>query len=181
MPKVDPKEHFTTHLFEDIFNKVLFHEANFFVNSQQPPVSKKGSEKACDIAINYVTDTFDRQIFCFVEAKRASNIIHSKIQSLEEQALTYCLEFLAANPDATMVFACTLVGASIRCWSVQADAPELKGFWDGGDVGSFDFYKDVGDEAHRGLLERIFNFMKTMPVGTMPLGLPSSSIGQQLS
>ena len=32
--EIDPKEYFTVHLFEDLFNKVIFTGDMFFVNSQ---------------------------------------------------------------------------------------------------------------------------------------------------
>jgi hypothetical protein len=50
----DPKEYYTVHLFEDLFNFVLFPGPNFKVNSQQPPSDKKGVDKSCDIAVKFV-------------------------------------------------------------------------------------------------------------------------------
>ena len=175
--ETDPKEHFTVHLFEDLFNKVIFSEDNFFVNSQQPPASKKGTERACDISIKHIADDFEHQILCFAEAKRARNVIYSKIQELEDQALSYCLEFLTANPDVGIIYACTLVGASIRCWSLRAGEEKFQGFWGDENMGSFDFYKDVGDDAHFPLLERSFNMMKVVPTGIVPRGLSLANIG----
>jgi len=50
----DPKEHYTVHLFEDLFNKQIFTGDLFYVNSQQPLSRKKGSDKAADIVIKYL-------------------------------------------------------------------------------------------------------------------------------
>ncbi len=174
----DPKEHCTVHLFEDFFREI-FKESGYYINSQVPPASKKGSEKAGDLAIKYLTADYQHQIFCFAEAKRAKNHTHAKIRGLEEQARGYCRDFLEAYPDVDVVYACTLVGASIRCWSVSRDK-QLTPFWDGPE-GTFERYMDVGEDRYAEHIMAAFNHMKSIPIGGnagIPLGMNYGDIGR---
>ena len=178
--EIDPKEHFTVHLFEDLFNKEIFTGDMFFVNSQQPPSRKRGRDKACDIAIKYLDQNYHHQILCFAEAKRARNMIYSKIRDLEKQAQGYCQDFLEANQKEEFVYACTLVGASIRCWIMRQGDPNLVGFWDGQQRDDFQYYRDVGLDEHKVELVRAFDLMKSVSPSALRLGQDSSMIGSRL-
>ena len=145
-----------------------------------PPSSKEGCEKACDLAIKYLTHSNKHQIFCFAEAKRAKNHTYSKIRDLEVQAGEYCLEFLEANPEVARVFACTLVGASIRCWDMERGATRLRPFWGKPAEHDFTCYIDVGDDHLAHAVETAFSHMKAVPVGNdMPFYLDYDSIGRR--
>jgi hypothetical protein len=148
----DPKEHFTFKLWEDLFNKQLFQGDGFTVNSQQPPSTRKGSEKACDIVVMYVDNDYEHQILCFAECKRAKSVKISKIRALETQAQGYCDEFLEAHPNIDIAYACTLVGVYIRCWSLHRGDDKLKGFWSGNEKDHFEHYKDAGSDDDRQIL-----------------------------
>ncbi|KIH91146.1 hypothetical protein SPBR_01829 [Sporothrix brasiliensis 5110] len=176
--EIDPKEHTTVHFFENLFNRVIFHHPRYFVNSQVPPASKKGSEKACDIAVKYADGNLRQRIFCFAEAKRAKSNTQAKIQDLERQALGYCVDYLDANSEINLVFACTLVGASLRCWSFHRGDDYFRPFW--GDIRpSYSQYLDVGVDANVAELDRAFNFMRNMSLdGIMPAGLEFHDVGR---
>ncbi|KLU90713.1 hypothetical protein MAPG_10565 [Magnaporthiopsis poae ATCC 64411] len=178
-----PKEHFTVSLFEDLFNKVIFPEDAFSVNSQVPPATKPGAEKACDIAIRCCMDDYSRQILCFAEAKRASSHTNAAIRDLEEQARGYCADFLDANPNVDKIFACTLVGTSVRCWEFEEKSSHLQPLWNpAGQVATFSEYLDVGEDAVVRRLEKAFWTMKKSSRAKGPLrpGLitPASAAGQ---
>jgi hypothetical protein len=106
----DPKENFTVHLWGDLFNKEIFSDKTFFINSRQPPASAPGPSKSCDIIVKYLTYEWSHQILSFTEAKRARNRTGSKVCDLEVQATEYCYEFLGSNEDVVFVYTCTLVG-----------------------------------------------------------------------
>jgi hypothetical protein len=173
----DPKEHFTVKLFEDLFNKQIFAGDDFFVNSQKPPSTKRGTDKACDIVIMYVDGAYEHQILCFAECKRAKNVTTSKIRALETQAQGYCQDFLDAHPDNSLAYACTLVGVFIRCWSLRRGDRKLQGFWAGNEKDHFEHYRDVGLDEHRRDIEMAFDQMKSVPPLGLRLGQDHSAIG----
>ena len=166
---VHPKEYRTVNLFNHLFSKFIFRESIYGIDNQNPAI---GSAKACDIIINYFTDDFAHQVLCFVEATRASNQTGSLIEALEKQARDYCKEFLNANAnnDTDTVYACTLIGASIRCWIARRDVPGIIGFWSGDQRGSFRYYLDIGLDENRSTLERAFQKMKSVPVSQERIG-----------
>jgi hypothetical protein len=166
----DPKEYYAVHLFEDLFSYLIFPRPDFKVNSQQPPSEKKGKDKVCDLAIKYVDNSRMWHILCFAEAKRAKNTSGSKIRALEEQAEGYCEEFIDAHSEMTMVYSCTLVGASLRAWTWIKGDSKLRGFWAGDEKNHFEYYRDVGLEEHRLELESAFDQMKSMPVRVLRRG-----------
>lgn len=157
---ISPKEHFTVSLFEDLFNKVIFPEDAFSINSQVPPATKHGSEKACDIAIRCCMSGYSRRIFCFAGAKRASSHTKAAIRDLEEQARGYCADFLGANPKVNKIFACTLVGTSVRCWEFRNADSHLRPLWGDKKPSNFSDYLDVGEDAGIPRLEKAFGAMK---------------------
>ena len=177
----DPKEYHTIHLFEDLFNLLTFPRPNYKTNSQQPPSDKVGSDKLCDLATKAVDDGHKWHMFCFSEGKRASNTSDSKIKALEVQAQGYCKEFVDAHPHVNRIYANTLVGASIRCWSYTRGDSKLRGFWNGDEKDHFEHYRDVGNEEHKLQLERAFADMKSMPPGVLHRGQDHSQIGASSS
>ncbi len=141
-----------------------------------PPSEKAGPDKACDIGTHYVDDNYAWHMFCFSEGKRARNTSQSKIRTLENQAQGYCEEYINSHPEVNLVYANTLVGASIRCWKYQRGDSKLRGFWDGDTKDHFEHYKDVGEEVHRPQLENTFADMKSMPPGVLRMGQLHSEI-----
>jgi hypothetical protein len=178
----DPKEYHTVHLFEDLFNFQLFPYAEGFKsNSQVPPSDKAGQDKASDIATKYVDDRYKWHMFCFSEAKRAKNTSQSKIRAVETQAQGYCKEFLESHPEVNMVYANTLVGASIRCWSYKQGDSKLRGFWNGDEKDHFEHYRDVGEDENVAQLEDAIANMKSIPTGVLRRGQDHSQIGASSS
>jgi len=178
--EIDPKEHFTVHLFEDLFNKQIFPGDDFFINSQQPPSEKYGPHKAYDIVIKYLGQDYSHCILCFAEAERARNKTYAKIRDLETQATEYCREFLDANPTVAFVYACTLVGQCMRCWQMGRNNSEMIGFWDGQRRADFLYYQDVGLDENKDELERAFVLMKSVILYSLRIGQDLSMVGSQL-
>ncbi|KAH8817090.1 hypothetical protein F5884DRAFT_853520 [Xylogone sp. PMI_703] len=161
---IDPKEYRTVLLFKGLFEEVLFPGRNFKVNSQYLPSEKMDVDKACDLAVRFVDSQYKWHILCLVEAKRAGK---TGIRDLEDQAELYCEAFLEGHQDQDVIYACTLVGVSVRCWKVTRDSPRLQGLWDADEKGHYEFYKDVGEDANIQLLEHAFEAMKSIPVGPL--------------
>ncbi len=165
-------------MFEDLFQHQIFSQPGYYINSQVPLAREKDNEKACDMAIKFLPADYRHRIFCFAEVKCAETHTYSKIRHLEEQAFGYCLDFLRANPDIGRTYACTLVGASIRCWSLAPGDNELKSFWMG-PKGSLVAYMDVGDDRYAAPLTSAFGDMKLMLIdggAGMPLGMSYEDI-----
>lgn len=174
---VDPKEHKTIALFNFLFSRSIFPGFSYDVSPEQPPAIS--SQNKCDIVIKYLTVDYAWQVLCFVEGKRARNQTDSLINAVEKQASEYCQEFLEAN-NVDMVYACTIVGASIRCWTVEKDEPNavtMTGFWDGSEQGKFQYYLDIGLEQNKDRLLAAFERMKAFPIRHLPLNMDHSSIG----
>jgi len=127
-----------------------------------------------------LTTNYHHQILCFVEAKRARNTIYSNIRDLENQAQGHCQDFLEAHPESDLVYACTLVSARIRCWSLSRGDRKLVGFWDGNGRDDFRYYRDVGLDEHKLELEKAFDLMKSMPPTAIRLGQDPPTIGSRL-
>lgn len=161
----DPEGYPTIHLFEDLFKFELFPRAEGFKsNSLVPSSDKSGQDNACDIATRYVDSKHTWHIFCFSEAKRVKNTSWSKIRDIEAQAEGYCQEYLESHPDVNIVYANTLVGASIRCWSYSKGDSELRGFWNGDDKGRFEHYRDVGEDENLAQLDHAIARMKSVSI-----------------
>ncbi|CAH0053965.1 unnamed protein product [Clonostachys solani] len=158
---VDRTAYKAVNLFEFLFNKFVFSDLKFSVSSQTP--SNVQSRKACDIVIEAETPDRAWQTLCFAGAKRAANQTESLVKAVEDQALGYCKDFLTANSDINKVFACTIIGASIRCWTYSQGDEDLVGFWDGQSRDSYRYYLDIGDDANVARLNHAFNFMKSNP------------------
>ncbi|CAG9947134.1 unnamed protein product [Clonostachys rosea f. rosea IK726] len=130
---IDPKEQQTVELFCALFNKFIFREDEFISFSQAQPQLQ--SNEACGFVIeNYVADKDAYHILCFLEVRRAKNQTGSHIVALETQALGNCGQFFQANPGVPFIYACTLVGTYIRCWTILATedgGPRMQGFWGG--------------------------------------------------
>lgn len=88
------------------------------------------------------------------------------------------IDHLAANSDINLIYACTLVGASVRCWSLQRGDDFLRPFWSGAGS-SYAQYLDVGEDANRDALLEVFGFMANVPLdGALPLDMQHSDIGR---
>jgi len=137
---IDAKEHATTELIENIFNKVIFRDNDdVFINSQQPPWDE--SRKACDIVIKYAIEgSYDLNILCFVECKRTKKTTPYDLGVVENQALRYCAEHLQQNSGVPFVYACTACGAHLRLWKYAEGTGSLQGFWCGSTVADWASY-----------------------------------------
>jgi hypothetical protein len=174
------KEHYTVTYFEDLFNKVIFSNDHFKVNSQIPPASKKGTEKACDLVIKYFDQDWQGQVLCFAECKRREKTSRSNIRDLEMQARGYCQDYLAANSKTDVVYACTLVGVWVRAWIIDRDMGGFKALWGENKLGMFDSYKDTGADENKQLLEWAFESMKSVPPQVVRIGQSYHDIGSNI-
>ncbi|KAH7324883.1 hypothetical protein B0I35DRAFT_425135 [Stachybotrys elegans] len=159
----DPRENAATLLFQYLFQKRLFSEREFSCHSQVFPDDTE--IEPCNLGIKYWTYDNTWQTLCFVEARGANHQTGTQVTALEEQVTGYCRRFLHANPDARRVFACTIVGASIRCWSFTRGDDLLEGFWGLDHEREHEreplaHYLDVGIESNKQTLVDAFNFVK---------------------
>jgi hypothetical protein len=155
---VDPKEYKAVKLFYFLLNKVLFPGFNYAVSPGQPPGLQ--SLNKCDIIVEPLTQHKALQVLCFAEANGANKQSISLVEAVEEQAFGYSKEFVAANDNVDIVFACTIIGASIRCWTYFEGNEKLCGFWDGDQSHSYACYLDIGEDANRARIENAFEMMK---------------------
>lgn len=123
---VDPTEHMTVALWEDLYNKVFL--KGYSNNSQWYPVNEK--KKQVDIGTFYfaqTTEGFRKLSLIFTEAKRANNATSTKpgetLWDLEDQLGDYCKLWLKAErPDVTdQIYANAVCGTYIRCFRVRLD------------------------------------------------------------
>ena len=84
----DPKEHETVALVEVLYNKTIFYEDYFMVNSQWPLAPT--SDRRCDIAVRYLeSGNKNIRIFDICECKRARTSQAFSLKALEKQAFEY--------------------------------------------------------------------------------------------
>lgn len=147
---------------------LLVHAAVTYVGQHQPE-----SDKAHDAAL--VTydkeDSMALKVLYFANAKSSddSETDDSLAEALEKRALEECHEFLAANADVEQIHACTLIGATIRCWVVKKKADSMAGLWNGECRGKFGHYLDLGRDEDRAAIESAFSRMLgDMPIRTAP-------------
>jgi hypothetical protein len=159
---IDPKKHETIELFAWLFNKVLFRGDEWLFSSQQP--YEISVPKACGRVLEQLTEDRTWKVFCFVEWARP-NQRDRLVQGLEDQVFSSCQDLLKAN-DLTSVFACTLIGASIRCWTVTSE--EMVGLWNERNRGSVDYYLDIGLDQNVTQLEMAFSRIKSACTATAP-------------
>jgi hypothetical protein len=159
---IDPKNHETIELFAWLFNKVLFRGDEWLFSSQQP--YEISVPKACGRVLEQLTEDRTWKVFCFVEWARP-NQRDRLVQDLEDQVFSSCQDLLKAN-DLTSVFACTLIGASIRCWTVTSE--EMVGLWNERNRGSVDYYLDIGLDQNVTQLEMAFSRIKSACTATAP-------------
>lgn len=137
----------TLQYFEDLFNKIVFNEDEFSVNSGGQLFSTPGPEKSCDITVTYWDPNGRKWITCFAECLGADETTHVKLVDLEERVAGYCTDFLAAKPDALYIHACTLVGAKIRLWVMKRNTKVLQPLWGIPEQGDLSSYQDTGSDA----------------------------------
>lgn len=157
---VDPKEASTAELFNHLFHKTIFVGDDFACSPKQQPHLR--SNLQCDLVIKYLTSEYAWQTLCFATAKRDDNTNRPErlVDALEAQAQDYCHEFLQARAGIDMIFACTMMGASIRCWMFQREAGNLIGFWAGEQRGESRHYLDIGVDQNIDTLNHAFSHMK---------------------
>ncbi|KAI9749021.1 MAG: hypothetical protein M1835_001659 [Candelina submexicana] len=142
--------HFSNY-FEDVF-----------INSQQPP--EINSRKACDIVIEYTeSGTFHTRVLCFIECKRTKKTTGYDLEQVEKQALEYCMAYLGSDDNLSVVYACTAIGAHIRCWRLFKGEEAFLGFWGGTSPAARDQYKDVGVDADAALIRWAIDYMIALP------------------
>ncbi|RFU34565.1 hypothetical protein B7463_g1761, partial [Scytalidium lignicola] len=163
-------EYYTTiALFEDLFHHIIFSSSEYKSNSLVLPSTKSDPNMACDIVTSYIDDdNYHWHFFCFSEVRGSkSATAGTSIRALEEQVLEYCKEYLQEQPpEVNLVYANTLVGASIRSWSYRRGEGNLSGFSDSAEYGNFGCYKDIGEESNRRLLEDTFGYIKKYHSGS---------------
>lgn len=157
----DPKEYETVELLEDIFNKVVWrNHDDIHINSQQPPGIQSG--KACDIVVKYNDEHGEKRILCFVECKRTKNVTPYRLNEVEDQAFSYCKDYLASEPNLDFVYACTACGAHIRLWKFERGTDAFGIFWGSPNKGSWVDYKDVGVDEDAREIQKCLSFMTSM-------------------
>lgn len=158
---VEPSEYKPEKFFAYLFNKVYFSSMDFSVSSERPCHSF--SQTSCDLLVENV-EGHTPPLFCFAGLDSQTDNLAA---AAEEQATIYCRDYLATIAEVDEVFACTLIGASLRFWRYSQSEAKLKGFWDVFEYGEFGCYLDVGEEDNRERLERAFAVITNWP--TMPM------------
>lgn len=167
---LNPDEEGTVTLFETLFQRVLFPKDRFMVNSQKRAAPH--SQRKCDIVIRSLDHNRRPLIFCFAEANRETRTGAFDLRTLEDQATRYCEEYCAHTKEG-IVYACTILGTSIRCWSYKP-GEELIPFWTGDGARA---YLDIGKDENVAEIMRALNDMKSIPSSSPGSGWDLSNVG----
>lgn len=154
---LDPKEHLSANLFECLFHRHIF-TGNLLCFSGQKFDAEQ--PKPCDLVAQSLSTEGVWQVVCFAEVTRSDNKPGTLVEALESQVLDHCKNYLQEEHLAERVYACTVVGTSVRCWMYERGTESLVGFWSGQQTGQFACYLDVGLEENKETIMLAFDSMK---------------------
>lgn len=175
----------TLDLFAYLFQKILFVGLPVIcAGAACPDEEEEAAAVAYDAGVmtfNATGNSPSMRMLCFADGRDTANTSAADdtlAEALEKRALAGCEGFLAVQPDVQRIYACTLVGARIRCWMLartgeDGDEDErgnqLVGVWAGDCHGRFSHYLDIGADETRAVIEgALSQMLGDLPIRTSP-------------
>lgn len=152
----------TLALFAYVFEKILF--AGLPVIWAGGDWSEEGVVYDAGLTVVHATGEDPAlRVLCFATGGETDDAL---VEALEERALQGCKDHLAAQPDVSKIYTCTLVGTRIRCWTLENKGDEqgqgeasLVGVWAGDCRGRLNHYLDIGLDGNRAVIEGALSHM----------------------